>query len=174
MVCPTTARELVRVLGYPKFRLDESEIHVALAAFLPYADTLDHDPASDLPRRLDPDDQSFLDLALASGAVEAPPFLSLRALLPQPPLDVGQQRIFPRLAANVRVGTIELRVPFTLQPFPHAPLIVVDGGQETVGRRIVEKQFQGLAPALETAFEFRVGLHEFPGAVSVEVVSDDL
>jgi len=69
LVCPTTARELVRVLGYPKFCLDEGEIQVALAAFLPYADTLDHDPASDLPRCLDPHDQIFLDLALASDAM---------------------------------------------------------------------------------------------------------
>jgi uncharacterized protein len=69
LICPATARELMRVLGYPKFRLGEDEIKVALAAFVPYADTLDQDPTSNLPRCLEPHDQIFLDLALAGDAV---------------------------------------------------------------------------------------------------------
>jgi putative PIN family toxin of toxin-antitoxin system len=68
LVCPITARELVRVLSYPKFRLDEAEIQIALGAFLPYAEALERDPKSDLPRCLDPHDQIFLDLALVGDA----------------------------------------------------------------------------------------------------------
>ncbi|HEX7390784.1 MAG TPA: PIN domain-containing protein, partial [Acidiphilium sp.] len=39
IVCRETATELVRVLGYPKFRLTPSEREVLLADYLPFAET---------------------------------------------------------------------------------------------------------------------------------------
>jgi len=68
VVCPGTVRELVRVLSCPKFDLDERGIEIVLAAYLPYTETLDDDPASELVRCIDPDDQIFLDLALCAHA----------------------------------------------------------------------------------------------------------
>jgi uncharacterized protein len=68
LVCPATARELIRVLGYPKFKLDEDDIRAVLAAYLPFTETVADDPTSNLPRCSDPDDQIFLDLALAGHA----------------------------------------------------------------------------------------------------------
>lgn len=62
--------ELIRVLAYPKFKLDGSEIEILLADFLPFAETVDEagEPPVRLPDCRDPDDQKFLRLAAASGA----------------------------------------------------------------------------------------------------------
>ena len=64
-------RELVRVLGYPKFRLDQEKIRDLLGDYLPYAEVVA--PRSDglrshLPLCRDPDDQPFLFLADAGNA----------------------------------------------------------------------------------------------------------
>ena len=63
-------RELVRVLGYPKFKLDSQKIRALLGDYLPYAEVV-VSPASGrsrLPRCRDPDDQPFLLLAEAGNA----------------------------------------------------------------------------------------------------------
>ena len=65
-----TIHELVRVLGYPKFRLEPQEIEVLLAAYLPYCDTVDCSACdvAPLPRCRDPHDREFLCLAAAGAA----------------------------------------------------------------------------------------------------------
>jgi uncharacterized protein len=66
---PTTA-ELIRVLSYPKFRLEAEEIESVLAAYLPYAElaVVERPPATSLPRCRDKADQMFLELAAAAVA----------------------------------------------------------------------------------------------------------
>lgn len=66
-----TVSELIRVLSYPKFDLDKSEIEILLADYLPFAETFEDstEPPIELPDCRDPDDQKFLRLA-AVGAVE--------------------------------------------------------------------------------------------------------
>ncbi len=59
-------RELVRVLGYPKFRLDEERIRDLLGDYLPHAEVVaprGEGRRSRLPLCRDPDDQPFLLLA---------------------------------------------------------------------------------------------------------------
>jgi hypothetical protein len=64
-----TIEELIRVLGYPKFGLGPEEISAILADYLPFVETVPA-PAGGVgaPVAPDPDDQKFLDLALAGGA----------------------------------------------------------------------------------------------------------
>ena len=69
LVCRETADELIRVLCYPKFRLDDTERDCLLAEFLPYAEVVKlraHVHA--LPEVRDPDDAKFLALAVAGRA----------------------------------------------------------------------------------------------------------
>lgn len=62
-----TVRELVRVLGYPKFRLSEDEQAELLGDYLPYVEVVDRPkPAPRGLRCRHPDDQMFLDLAAAA------------------------------------------------------------------------------------------------------------
>ncbi len=69
LVSKETTRELLRVLAYPKFRLDETEIQELLGDFLPYAETCSITPGDmGAPHCRDPDDQMFLDLSLAARA----------------------------------------------------------------------------------------------------------
>lgn len=70
---PLTSRaaadELIRVLGYPKFGLAPAEIMALLGDYLPFAETVDVPGAmASGPVARDPDDQKFLDLAVAGGA----------------------------------------------------------------------------------------------------------
>lgn len=70
VVCRETVAELLRVLAYPKFRLDAADRELLLGDYLPFAEvaTLPHDlPALPLACR-DRDDAVFLHLALASHA----------------------------------------------------------------------------------------------------------
>lgn len=69
LVCRETADELLRVLAYPKFKLDRDEIEALLADFLPYAETV-ASPVSTAPtpRCRDPKDQVFVDLLVAARA----------------------------------------------------------------------------------------------------------
>jgi putative PIN family toxin of toxin-antitoxin system len=63
-------RELVRVLAYPKLKLDDQKIRDLLGDYLPYAEVVSS-PAgrrSRLPVCRDPDDQPFLLLAEAGNA----------------------------------------------------------------------------------------------------------
>lgn len=65
----STLDELLRVLGYPKFRLGPDEVLYLLQDYLPYAETVpDPSPLDSVPAAPDPDDQKFLDLAVAGGA----------------------------------------------------------------------------------------------------------
>lgn len=64
-----TADELLRVLAYPKLALEPEEIEALLADVLPYAEVVPvSSPVTVSLRCADPDDQKFLDLALAGGA----------------------------------------------------------------------------------------------------------
>ncbi len=65
-----TVRELIRVLAYPKFRLDKEEIETLLGEYLPFIEIVEMgsgDP-EDILRCQDPDDQMFLALATAGKA----------------------------------------------------------------------------------------------------------
>ncbi len=70
IVCRETVTELLRVLAYPKFRLDAAERETLLAEYLPFAEIVPlSDPLPDLPLACrDRDDAVFLHLARASGA----------------------------------------------------------------------------------------------------------
>ena len=59
------AREIVRVLSYPKFGLGEQEVRELLSDYLPYAEVVAarRSGRSSLPVCRDPDDQMFLILA---------------------------------------------------------------------------------------------------------------
>jgi putative PIN family toxin of toxin-antitoxin system len=64
-----TVDELLRVLCYPKFRLDDASRESLLAEFLPYADVVEvPGRIRGVPAVRDPDDARFLALALAGGA----------------------------------------------------------------------------------------------------------
>lgn len=64
-----TVNEIIRVLAYPKFKLDKSEQNLLLADFLPYTETvtINHIPVG-LPTIRDPADQMFLILAVVGQA----------------------------------------------------------------------------------------------------------
>jgi len=70
ILCHATASELLRVLAYPKFRLDKVEINNLLADLLPFKETVDlgRRRGRGLPRSRDPHDQVFLVLAQAARA----------------------------------------------------------------------------------------------------------
>jgi putative PIN family toxin of toxin-antitoxin system len=72
LVSAQTARELVRVLAYPKFRLSPLDREELLADYLPYAQVVrpeDHSKAlARLPRSRDPFDDMLIDLAQAGKA----------------------------------------------------------------------------------------------------------
>lgn len=64
-----TASEWVRVLGYPKFQLAQSEQKVLLGEFLPFAEVVSSSAAmAGLPAVRDPADRMFLALARHAGA----------------------------------------------------------------------------------------------------------
>ena len=62
--------ELLRVLRYPKFRLAATEISELLGDLLPYCETVTVDPHTHVvPLCRDRDDEKFMRLALAGGAL---------------------------------------------------------------------------------------------------------
>lgn len=64
-----TTTELMRVLHYPKFKLDRRARDALLADFVPHAETITIEAASvSLPLIRDKDDTKFLQLALNAGA----------------------------------------------------------------------------------------------------------
>ena len=64
-----TAQELVRALGYPKFRLDAAEQEQLLADYLPWVQVVRiPDPAPEVPACRDPFDAPFLHLAVVGKA----------------------------------------------------------------------------------------------------------
>ena len=62
----SSARELIRVLAYPKFRLTRADIDRLLADVLPWCETHAGSIKSGQFQVRDPKDQMFLDLALAA------------------------------------------------------------------------------------------------------------
>lgn len=71
LVSRATMDELIRVLAYPKFRLERGEIDVVLAAYVPFTESVTVGVSGGeaaLPRCDDPDDQEFLRLALEGHA----------------------------------------------------------------------------------------------------------
>ena len=67
VLAESSARELIRVLAYPKFRLEQPAIDRLLEDVLPWCETRAGpiEPCQHQVR--DPKDQVFLDLALAAG-----------------------------------------------------------------------------------------------------------
>lgn len=64
-----TASELVRVLGYPKFKLTRSDQETLLGDFLPYAETVpSYEWPTELPEIRDTKDVMFLALTKHTGA----------------------------------------------------------------------------------------------------------
>jgi uncharacterized protein len=64
-----TAQELVRVLAYPKFRLDSAEQEQLLGDYMPWVQVVRiPDPPSAVPKCRDPFDAPFLHLAIAGKA----------------------------------------------------------------------------------------------------------
>lgn len=69
LISTATAGELVRVLGYPKFRLSPQEREELLADYLPFAQVVTlPDPPPAVPVCRDPFDLPFLQLAAAGKA----------------------------------------------------------------------------------------------------------
>lgn len=69
LVSKATTQELIHVLTYPKFDLDDEEIEIILAAYLPYTSVVTGGArVAGLPKCDDPDDQKFLTLAAHGGA----------------------------------------------------------------------------------------------------------
>lgn len=63
-----TMRELIKVLAYPKFKLTADDIACLLEDLLPWCETWNRPiPKSSAFSVRDPNDQPFLDLALAAG-----------------------------------------------------------------------------------------------------------
>lgn len=67
LVSPATARELMRVLGYSKFRLSEQYRMEALALYLPYCESIEVTETCPVLCR-DAKDQPYLDLAQSGKA----------------------------------------------------------------------------------------------------------
>ena len=64
-------QEVIRVLGYPRFKLNDDDIRQLLGDYLPYAEVITPSgKATTLPTCRDPDDQPFLVLAHAGKADE--------------------------------------------------------------------------------------------------------
>ena len=69
IVCRKTVTELIRVLGYPKFKLEQEDIEKLLADILPWAETVAINNRHNVAELLrDKDDAVFIHLAQASGA----------------------------------------------------------------------------------------------------------
>ena len=62
-----TTAELIRVLGYPKFRLSDSDRQDILEDYLPFCETATApDPPPAVPECRDPFDRPFLELAIVA------------------------------------------------------------------------------------------------------------
>lgn len=69
LVCRETITELIRVLGYPKFKLEHEDIESLLADILPWTETVEMDISHDAIKSLrDKDDAVFIRLSQATGA----------------------------------------------------------------------------------------------------------
>lgn len=69
LVCEETMRELIRVLAYPKFRLEKADIDALLADFLPWVEVVTlAEATSPVAQLRDKDDAVFIQLALQTKA----------------------------------------------------------------------------------------------------------
>ena len=69
LVCRESITELIRVLGYPKFKLDQEDIESLLADILPWTETVEMNTNYDAIESLrDKDDAVFIRLSQATGA----------------------------------------------------------------------------------------------------------
>ena len=68
LVSNATVSEIIRVLSYRKFNLNQQEIEALLAEYLPYTESIVVLPAEDAPQCSDQDNQMFIDLAVAAEA----------------------------------------------------------------------------------------------------------
>ncbi|MCY4622508.1 MAG: putative toxin-antitoxin system toxin component, PIN family [bacterium] len=68
LVSRRTAAELLRVLCYPKFGLDDEEREHLLADFLPWCEAVAVPEGLPVPDCRDPNDRPFLELAVHAGA----------------------------------------------------------------------------------------------------------
>ena len=69
LVSTATAGELIRVLGYPKFRLSSEQQQDLLADYLPFCETVTvPNPPPSTPPCRDPFDVPFLEVAVAGEA----------------------------------------------------------------------------------------------------------
>ena len=63
-----TVAEVLRVLGYPKFRLATSDREALLGEYLPWCEAVVVPSELEVPDCRDPDDRIFLELAAAANA----------------------------------------------------------------------------------------------------------
>ena len=69
LVCRESITELIRVVGYPKSKLDQEDIESLLADILPWTETVEKNASHDTIESLrDEDDAVFIRLAQATGA----------------------------------------------------------------------------------------------------------
>lgn len=72
LVCRQSMAELVRGLGYKKFKLSPTDLNTALAMYMPYVEihTIEYptQAIAPVPQCRDPKDQIFLDLAHSAQA----------------------------------------------------------------------------------------------------------
>ena len=68
LVSRPTADELIRVLAYPKFKLDKADIETLLADYLPYTESVADISSPHSPLCRDKNDQMFVDLAIQGRA----------------------------------------------------------------------------------------------------------
>jgi len=68
LVSRPTVDELIRVLAYPKFDLDKTDIEALLADYLPFTKAIAVSSRPQSPQCRDIDDQMFVDLAIQGRA----------------------------------------------------------------------------------------------------------
>ena len=68
LVSQTTVSEFIRVLHYPKFKLDKTSRQDLIDDYLPWCETIVVRSPTKVPACRDPADQAFLELAVAANA----------------------------------------------------------------------------------------------------------
>jgi hypothetical protein len=69
-------------------------------------------------------------------------------------MNVGQQRVFAGLPADVEIGTIGLREAGTLEPFAHTSLVVIGGGKVSEGGNVILEDLEGFTSPLYAPVKF--------------------
>jgi putative PIN family toxin of toxin-antitoxin system len=105
IACRATVLELIRVLTYPKFRLEDDARGAFLEEYVPWCETVHRpDPPPATPPCDDPDDVVFLQLAIVSAADSlisgGAALLALRGRIAVPILTVAE--LFARMPAAGR------------------------------------------------------------------------